>query len=189
MSSQALIYQIKITLQDSHPPIWRRIQVRGDTSLDELHDIIQIVMGWTDSHLHQFIVDETYIGPYDPEYPEPPMSDETQFTLSQIAEDQGSAFIYEYDFGDSWYHELLVEEIVPAQEARYPVCLAGERACPPEDVGGVWGYEEFLDAMRDPDHPEHEDYVEWIGGEFDPETFDLEAVNAALRPLRHGRHR
>jgi hypothetical protein len=189
MSPQARIYQIRITLQDSDPPIWRRIQVHGDTSLDKLHDVIQVAMGWTNSHLHQFIVDGAYFGPFDPEYPEPPMGDETQSTLRQIAKGQGSVFTYEYDFGDSWHHELLVESIEPPEEFKYPVCLAGERACPPEDVGGIWGYEEFLDAIRDPDHPEHEDYVEWIGGEFDPEAFDLEAVNTALRPARRRRHR
>jgi hypothetical protein len=115
------------------------------------------------------------------------MNDETEFKLSRITNKEGSMFLYEYDFGDSWRHELLVEKIAPPQETQYPVCLAGERACPPEDVGGVWGYEAFLDAIRDPDHPEHEDYIEWIGGEFDPEAFDLEAANAALR--RIGRRR
>ena len=188
MSSRTHIYQIKITLQNSNPPIWRRIQIQGDTSLDKLHDILQVAMGWTNSHLHQFIVDGAYFGPFNPEYPEPPMSDETQFTLREIAKGPGSIFTYEYDFGDSWHHELLIEEIVPAQERKHPVCLAGERACPPEDVGGVWGYEAFLYAIRDPDHPEHEDYIEWIGGEYDPEGFDLEAVNAALRRARHRRY-
>jgi hypothetical protein len=181
MSPQAPIYQIKITLQDNNPPIWRRIQVRGNTSLDKLHDILQIVMGWTDSHLHQFIVGEAYFGLPDPEYDDLPMSDETQFTLSRITNREGSAFTYEYDFGDSWHHGLLVEKIVPPKEVQYPICLAGERACPPEDVGGIWGYQQFLDALGDPDHPQHEDYIEWIGGVFDPEAFDLEAVNAALR--------
>jgi hypothetical protein len=189
MSPQAQIYQIKITLQGVHPPIWRRIQVRGDTTLDKLHDIIQVVMGWTNSHLHQFIVGEAYFGLQDPEYEDRPANDETKFTLSRITKNKGSAFIYEYDFGDSWRHELLVERIVPPKETQYPVCLAGKLACPPEDVGGVWGYEEFLDAIRDPDHPEHKDYTEWIGGEFDPEAFDIKRVNAVLHLKRRTRHR
>jgi hypothetical protein len=188
MPSRPQIYQIKITLQGSDPPIWRRIQVRGDTPLDRLHGIIQVVMGWTNSHLHQFIVGETYFGPPDPYYDEPTMSDETESRLSQITRHEGSAFLYEYDFGDSWAHELLVEKIALPEQSTYPVCLAGERACPPEDVGGVWGYEGFLEAIRDPDHSEHEDYLEWIGGEFDPEAFDLEGVNAALRRLGRGEY-
>lgn len=189
MSPQAQIYQIKVTLQGIHPPIWRRIQVRGDTPLDKLHDILQIVMGWTDSHLHQFIVGEAYFGPFDSEYDDLPMSDETQFKLSRITNREGSTFIYEYDLGDSWRHELLIEKIAPKEQAQYPVCLAGERSSPPEDVGGIWGYEQFLDAIRDPEHPEHEDYVEWIGDEFDPEAFDLDRVNALLHLKRRKRAR
>ena len=189
MPPKTQIYQIKITLLGSDPPIWRRIQVRGDTPLDRLHDIIQVAMGWTNSHLHQFIVGRTYFGPPDPYYEELELNDETESTLSQITKDEKATFIYEYDFGDSWTHELLVEEIVPPGEQKYPVCLAGERACPPEDVGGVWGYEGFLEAIRDPDHPDHEDYIEWIGGNFDSEAFDLEAVNAALRRIGRGRYR
>jgi hypothetical protein len=189
MPPRTQIYQIKVTLQGSDPPIWRRIQVRGDTPLDKLHDILQVVMGWTNSHLHQFIVGEAYFGPSNPYYEELELSDESAFKLSRITRSEGSAFIYEYDFGDSWTHELRVEKIIPPEGGQYPVCLAGERACPPEDVGGVWGYEEFLEAIRDPDHPEHERYIEWIGGEFDPEAFDLEAVNAALRRLGRRRYR
>jgi len=191
MPTKTQIYQIKITLQGCKPPIWRRIKVRGDTPLNKLHDIIQIVMGWTNSHLHQFIVGEAYFGVPDLYYDDDlPMSDETRFKLSRITTNEGSAFTYEYDFGDSWQHELLVEEIMPPGEGvKYPVCVAGERACPPEDVGSIWGYEEFLEAIQDPDHPEHKDYLEWIGGEFDPEAFDLEGVNTALRRLRRGRYR
>lgn len=156
--------------------------MRGDTSLDRLHEIIQIVMGWTDSHLHQFIVGETYFGPPEIEADDLPMSDETKARLNQVAGEEGSGLLYEYDFGDSWLHELLVEQIAPPEPGiRYPVCIAGERACPPEDVGSIPGYEDFLEAMGDPDHPEHEDYVEWIGGEFDPEVFDCDQVNELLR--------
>jgi len=94
-------------------------------------------------------------------------------------------FLYEYDFGDGWEHELLVEKILPAEPGvGYPRCLKGKRACPPEDVGGVWGYADFLEIMRDPNHPEHEDMLEWVGGEFDPEVFDLEEVNAELEEMR-----
>jgi hypothetical protein len=178
------IYQIKVTLRDSKPPIWRRILVPGNITLAQLHPILQVVMGWYDAHLHQFIVDGTYYGVPDPDdFVE--VKDERRVRLNQIAPMETSKFIYEYDFGDSWEHELLVEKILsPEKGARYPVCIKGRRAGPPEDVGGVWGYDEFLEAIRDPDHPEHEDYLEWIGGEFDPEAFDLDEINDALSHLR-----
>jgi hypothetical protein len=113
------------------------------------------------------------------------MRDERGVKLSQIASGEGFTFRYEYDFGDSWLHNLVVEGVLgPEPGQRYPVCVEGERACPPEDVGGVWGYEMFLEAIGDPGHPEHERFLEWIGGEFDAEEFDLDAVNAALRALR-----
>jgi hypothetical protein len=112
------------------------------------------------------------------------MQDERKFKLNQIAPREKHKFIYEYDFGDSWEHVILVEKILsPEPGATYPECVKGRRARPPEDVGGIWGYADFLEAIRDPTHPEHESYVEWIGGEFDPEAFDLDEVNAALRDV------
>jgi hypothetical protein len=173
------IYQIKVTLRDSKPPIWRRVQVPGDATLADLHDIIQAVMSWWDYHLHQFIVGESYYGVPHPDYMMD-MLDETEVRLNEIA-DEGAKFFYEYDFGDSWLHTLDVEKVMqpePGQE--YPVCLKGRRATPPEDVGGIWGYERYLEAMENPDHPEHEMYMGWRG-EFEPEAFDLDEVNAELR--------
>jgi hypothetical protein len=182
MTSQVKIYQIKVTLAGSKPPIWRRILVPGDVNLQKLHDIIQVVMGWTNSHLHQFIVGQTTYGEPHPDYGHE-MRDERRVKLSQIARAEAK-FRYEYDFGDSWLHDLLVEKILPPEPGqRYPVCVKGKRACPPEDVGGVWGYEVFLEAIRNPDHPEHEMYLGWIGGGFDPEAFDLEGTNEILRRL------
>lgn len=179
--SDAPIYQLKVTLRDSKPPIWRRLQVRGDTRLDRLHLIIQIAMGWTDSHLHQFIVGGVYYGEPDPEW-DMDVEDEGKIQLNQVASGEKVKFFYEYDFGDGWQHEVLVEKILePEPETRYPSCIKGKRNCPPEDVGGVWGYEELLEAIQDEDHPEHGEYLEWIDGPFDPEAFDLEEVNQALR--------
>lgn len=185
MLSKVQIYQIKVTLKGSKPPIWRRIQVPCNITLAELHRILQAVMGWWDYHLHQFIVGRTYYGVPHPDYYDyMEMRDESQVRLNQIA-DKGSKFVYEYDFGDSWEHVLLVEKVLePEPDRQYPVCIKGKRACPPEDVGGIWGYYSFLEAIQNPDHPEHEDYLEWVGGEFDPEAFDLDEVNAALRALR-----
>ena len=105
-------------------------------------------------------------------------------SLQQVVSRVKDKLIYEYDFGDSWEHELLVEKILPLEEGkRYPVCLTGKRACPPEDCGGIWGYASLLEAIRDPEHPEHEEMVDWVGGEFDPEAFDLDEVNRELQNL------
>jgi hypothetical protein len=180
------IYQIKITLVGSKPPIWRRLLVRSDISLGKLHHIIQAAMGWWDEHLHQFIVGGMFYGLPVPEYnDDPELRDERRVKLSQIASGEGFKFQYEYDFGDDWMHQVLLEKILPPEPGQaYPLCIKGRRACPPEDVGGIWGYAGFLEAIRDPEHSEHEEYVEWIGDEFDPEAFDLEEVNEALKALR-----
>ncbi len=183
------VYQIKVTLDDTHPPVWRRILVSGNTTLLKLHDILQIVMGWEDYHLHMFNFEGLIYGdPADDEYGDLGTLDEVAYKLNRIIHREGQRFKYEYDFGDSWDHTLLVEKILPPQEGlRYPLCLKGKRACPPEDVGGVWGYKNFLEAIRDPDHNEHEEYLTWIGGEFDPEAFDLEEINTRLRHMGRGR--
>ena len=177
------IYQIKVTLENIKPPIWRRLLVRSDITLADLHRIIQAAMGWWNYHLHQFIVDGTYFGEPHPDYDDfLDMRDERDVTLRQIVSGEGFKFRYEYDFGDSWLHQVLVEKVLaPEAGLDYPICIKGRRACPPEDVGGVWGYYGFLEAIQDPKHPEHEEYVEWIGEEFDPAAFDLDEVNRALR--------
>lgn len=180
-SSKALIYQIKVTLRGIEPPIWRRFQVPAEVTLAELHDVLQSVMSWWDYHLHEFIVGEDHYGVPHPEYMFE-MKDESRVRLNEVAE-EGSELVYMYDFGDSWMHDLKVEKVMePKPGQRYPVCIEGRRATPPEDVGGIWGYEEYVEAMVDPDHPEHEDYLEWRG-EYDPEAFNLDEVNAALREL------
>ena len=183
------IYQIKVTLDDTHPPIWRRILVPGNTTLLRLHDILQIVMGWEDYHLHMYNIEGLIYGdPADDEYGDLGTLDEVNYKLSQVIYAEGQRFTYEYDFGDSWDHTLLVEKILPpAEGVRYPLCLKGKRACPPEDVGGVWGYENFMEAIRDPNHAEHEEYLAWVGGEFHPEDFDLEEINTRLRRMGRGR--
>lgn len=184
-STKSPIYQIKVTLDNSQPPIWRRILVRSDIALGELHLILQAVMGWQNHHLHQFIVGQTYFGEPHPDYFDyVEMLDESQVNLNQTVTGEKFRFRYEYDFGDSWLHTLLVEKILPPEEGvEYPVCTRGRRACPPEDVGGMWGYYHFLEAIQDPDHPEHKSYLEWVGGSFDPEAFDLDEVNERLQDL------
>lgn len=177
-----------MTLKNSKPSIWRRIQVRSDATLGELHAILQMAMGWTNSHLHQFIVGKrpnfVFIGARGP-YADDDMMDmmnEGEIVISQVLPAARTKMVYEYDFGDSWEHELVVEKIVQAEAGvHYPRCVAGENACPPEDVGGVWGYADFLEAINDPDHEQHEDMLEWAGGEFDPQEFDLDLVNKRLK--------
>lgn len=183
----AQIYQLKITLKDATPPIWRRIQVPSDTPLDVLHDIIQEVMGWEDAHLHQFKVGRTYYGQsYPDDFDDVTRTrDEKTATLGQLVSKPKAKCVYEYDFGDSWEHEILPEKILPPEPGvRYPVCLEGKRACPPEDCGGVWGYANLLRVIGDPEHPEYEEMMEWLGEGFDPEAFDVAAVNRALRRIR-----
>jgi len=183
------IYQIKVTLDDAHPPIWRRILVPGNTTLLKLHDILQIVMDWEDYHLHMYTIEGLIYGdPADDEYGDMGTLNEANYQLSQVIYGEGQRFTYEYDFGDSWDHTLLVEKTLPLEKGfRYPLCLKGKRACPPEDVGGVWGYKNFLEAIRDPTHDEHEEYLAWAGGEFDPEAFDLEEINTRLHRIGRGR--
>lgn len=135
------VYQLKVTLQDSKPPIWRRILVPADITLSKLHRILQVTMGWSDSHLHQFIVADTYYGVSEPGAGfgmDMEVKNESRVKLDKIAPAEKSRIIYKYDFGDSWEHQILVEKILPAEEgAPYPLCITGKRACPPEDVGGV----------------------------------------------------
>jgi hypothetical protein len=182
------IYQLKVSLDGIHPPIWRRIQVSGNTSLLKLHDILQIVMGWEDYHLHMYTIQGSIYGnPADDEFGELGTIDEARVKLRQVIFREGQRLSYEYDFGDSWDHTLRVEKILSHEGIRYPRCLKGKRACPPEDVGGVWGYQDFLEAIRNPDHEEHDEYLTWVGGEFDPEAFNLQKVNDRLRHMGHGR--
>lgn len=177
-----MIYQLKITLDEIQPPIWRRIQVPGNVSLLQLHFIFQIAMGWTNSHLHEFqISGEPYGTPDEDGGREEEIKEEKEYQLEQVVPDRGARFSYLYDFGDSWKHTIEVEEILnPSKIRHYPACLGGERACPPEDVGSTRGYEEFLEAISSPEHPEHEDYLVWAGGAFDPEGFDHEKTDLEL---------
>ncbi|NGZ10637.1 MAG: plasmid pRiA4b ORF-3 family protein [Nitrospira sp. LK70] len=179
----ASLYQIKVSLREIKPPIWRRVQVPGDITLATLHQVLQIAMGWTNSHLHRFS-----IGGVDYAEPDPDghlnFQSDRRARLNHVTHAK-QKFEYEYDFGDSWMHDIAVEKTLqPESGATYPFCLAGERACPPEDCGGLWGYQEFLEAIMNPAHTEHEELLAWVGGSFNPEMFDLDAVNASLRRLR-----
>jgi hypothetical protein len=179
----ARICQIKVTLKWSKPPIWRRLQVRGDTKLGKLHQILQITMGWWDEHLHAFDAGGVAYGEPDPDFPSD-LRQERNVRLDKIAQ-EGDTFRYDYDFGDSWVHEIKVEKVLdPEPGTHHPRCLAGKRACPPEDCGGVPGYERMMAVIANPKDEEHEEILEWLGDEFDTEAFDLDAVNEELGLLR-----
>ena len=185
------LYQLKITLRRSRPPIWRRVVVRSDMKLDRLHTVIQVAMGWTNSHLHQFSAGAgfalTFYGTPDPECAGMGNRtlDERRYTIADLAPAARRKIGYEYDFGDSWEHQVAVEKVLPPDAAfRHPVCLAGANACPPEDCGGMGGYYNLLDIMADAKHPEHEEMEEWIGGGFDPAEFDLDGINSVLKRIK-----
>lgn len=189
-TTSAPIYHLKVSLEGIKPLIWRRLQVTGSASLGWLHAVIQVAMGWTNSHLHQFIVGKRLYS--DPSFgldefeDDPRVLDENKTTILEIAPRARSAFVYEYDFGDSWDHRITVEKILdqdPTAET-FPQCLDGERACPPEDCGGVWGYADLLKIIRNPKHKEYKSMMEWLGGKFDPEAFDRNKINKYLRKLK-----
>jgi hypothetical protein len=178
------VFQLRIQLEEVVPTVWRRLLVPGGVRLAKLHEIFQAAMGWTNSHLHSFTIGDDLYGMHVEDYPEEEL-DETDFTVLQALRGGVRRFGYEYDFGDSWGHEVVVENTTWSPLAlRHGVCLDGENACPPEDVGGVHGYEHFLAALADPLDEEHDSYLVWVGYKFDPEAFDLGAANAALQRVR-----
>jgi hypothetical protein len=188
--ANAPIHQLKVVLLGSEPPVWRRLQVPGDAKLDWLHAVLQVAMGWTNSHLHQFKVGAAcysdtrhYTAEFDDD---PEILEERGVAVRQIAPREQDVFRYEYDFGDSWEHEVTVEKILPntaaASSAR---CLdGGARACPPEDCGGVPGYQNLLVILQNRQHPEHQRMKEWLGRPFDAAVFDVEETNLWLRKLK-----
>jgi len=151
--------------------------VLSDIALSRLHTILQVVMGWTDSHLHQFLAGGTYYGTPDRELGIE-RQNERRVRLNEVLRRPKDRMVYEYDFGDGWEHDIVLERTMsPVPRGRYPIVVAGKRACPPDDVGGIGGYYDFLDAIKDPKHPDHHDMMEWCGGSFDPEAFDVQEIN------------
>jgi hypothetical protein len=175
------VYQLKATIMGTKPPVWRRLLVREATTLLRLHDILQTAFGWQDCHLHEFRIDEVRYGTDDGEGWGPPPRNERQARLGTIAA-AGMSFEYVYDFGDDWRHKIVVEKVLPAEKgATYPTCTGGRRAGPPEDCGGLWGYMDLIEAIRDPGHPDRESMLAWVGGRFDPAAFDRSEVARRLR--------
>ncbi|NNB89588.1 plasmid pRiA4b ORF-3 family protein [Corallococcus exiguus] len=186
------IHVLHVELVDIAPAVWRELQVRSDTPLSKLHDILQASFGWTNSHMHLFedssrqqygdLVDG---GADDFSLGGPPLLDERKYTVADLGPRARSVFGYIYDFGDDWVHRIRVKKVQPPEAGkRYPTCTAGARAAPPDDCGGVPGYEDLLEALQDPEHEDHDELLEWVGGSFDPEAFDLKATDKAIRTIK-----
>lgn len=180
-------YQIHLELLGSKPKIWRRLIIPADMLLSDLHKVIQTAMGWTNSHLHMFSKGKVFLEPLqDAEFFDSAGIDYTGYTAGSLLEKKGDSIQYEYDFGDSWYHAIKLEKVLDEYEDTLPVCTGGALNVPPEDIGGIWGFQEFKKALNDPKHPEHEMYKEWTGGHYDPEYFDLEEINEMLQEDNFG---
>ena len=177
-----VIAQIKVKLLGvSKPPVWRRLQLRADTRLDQLHEILQAALGWENYHMHVFSFGEEEFGVPDPELG---FSDERQITLGELI-DVGARFRYSYDFGDDWQHELLVEDLLdPDADTHYPIPVAAKGACPPEDCAGPWGYGNLKEILADPNHDQHQEMLEWLAlndaSEFDPNAVATENIDYEL---------
>ena len=177
------VHQLKVTLKRTKPPIWRRIVVGGDQTLDHLHEVIQAAFGWWNSHLHEFRIDGIDYGtPHEDDWT--PVNDERRVSIDQALAD-ARTIDYVYDFGDDWDHTIIVEHTFQANDpdrpATTPDCIDGQRACPPEDSGGPWGCTELLAILADPRHPEHAERLEWHGGPIDADAFDRADFEENLR--------
>jgi hypothetical protein len=176
------VYQVKVSLRRIRPPVWRRLRLPGGTSLGELHEVLQVAFGWDDQHLHAFEVGKRRFGPQDRGLEG--VGDERGARLREMAPAAGSRLRYTYDFGDSWEHDIVVEKVLPPDGVPHAVCVGGRHAAPPEDCGGVWGYEALCEILADPTHPEHAERLAWLGHPHDPAAFDRAATNDALAAIQ-----
>ena len=185
------IYQIKVTLLGTRPPIWRRLLVPAGLTLEQLHDVLQAAMGWEDCHMHDFRIGPKRFGKPDPNdrlMGLPATGNERTVRLFTVLGKVGAKAVYTYDFGDSWEHAIVVEKVLPPEpELPYPVCVGGKLQGPPEDCGGISGFYDLLEAIRDPAHDQHEEMLEWVGGDFNPAAFSVDDVNQRLAPLQRRR--
>jgi hypothetical protein len=182
--ASAQAYQFYVELEDVRPKVWRRFLVPVTVELPSVHTTILFGMGWQGGHIHEFLFGHDSYGRKDPPF-EPDFEDVLDESGVSLREALGGrkTFVYVYDYGDNWRHKVKIEKVVALDTPiDRGVCIDGENACPPEDVGGAPGYEEFLEALRDPSHPEHDHLKAWIGGAFDPQAFDVAETNARLSP-------
>jgi Plasmid pRiA4b ORF-3-like protein len=185
------VYQIKVTLLGTSPPVWRRLLVPAAVTLAHLHDVLQAAMGWEDCHMHEFRMGRRYFGRPNPEdrlMGMPPVENERTVQLSNLLGKVGPKAIYTYDLGDTWEHGVVLEKRLSADpNTAYPVCTGGQLACPPEDCGGVGGFYDLLDATSNPNHDQHEALRNWVDDDFDPKAFSVDDVNRMLAPLHRRR--
>ena len=186
------IYQIQIALKEVKPKVWRRVLIPSDLLLSDFHKIIQTTMGWSNFHLHQFIFNDIF---YSVKHPDDDFWDDTdtvdyskkKLRVSSFLKKEKDKILYEYDFGDGWEHDIILEKILPVDSnIKYPVCLTGKMNCPPEDCGGAYGYANLREILKQPDHEEYNDSLEWLGREFDPTFFDKNEVNECLMDEEYG---
>ena len=176
--------QLRIELLQMKPAVWRRVIVPASIKLPKLHRVIQGAMGWEDVHFHEFEIGKSRYGIPDPEFPDPAMLNESSMTLASSL-NGAKSFTYTYDFGDDWRHRIQVEDILPADTpVKKAQCIAGEGACPPEDVGGSGGYADLLRILHRPEHEDYQHMVQWCGGPIDPQYFDLEKTQARLAKIK-----
>ena len=190
MPGNAPILQLLITLMHIEPPIWRRVLVPTNMNLARLHDVIQAAMGWQEYHLHEFQIGDRRYGVPDPAFEDPDFKvyHDANFKLDAVLGRGIERFIYTYDFGDNWQHDIVIEQQLPSDASKtYPTFMAGERRCPPEDVGGVPGFYEFLDAISDPAHEDHKHMLEWAGGRYDPDELDIYRINLGMENMARRR--
>jgi hypothetical protein len=178
-----MLYEIKVELKEIEPAIWRILRVRPQTSLSRLHKVLQKAMGWTNSHLHLFEIDGQVYSEGGIDW-ESDIQDYHGMRLDKIFTEGRTSFMYEYDPGDSWRHDITLLGAVEGEPGEKIACVDGARACPPEDCGGTPGYYDLLVALSDPDHEEHDAMLDWVGGKYDPNAFDIAAVDRALKRLR-----
>ena len=187
MSAPDYILAVHISLRETDPPIWRRVLVPYDIPLQNLHQVVQVAMGWHDQHLFEFHIGRDRYGTRHDDFQDQahPVRSVRQLLLKDVVGPRTKCFTYVYDMGDYWLHDIVVEEIL-SNDIGEPVlqCVAGARHCPPEDIGGAPGYEEFLSAIGDPAHEDHDYFADVYGDGFDPEAFDLDSVNGALAPIK-----
>jgi Plasmid pRiA4b ORF-3-like protein len=168
------VIQLKITIKNSKPPIWRRVLVENTYTFGDLHEVIQDAMGWDNCHLYMFQMDGFFISDEDEKQPD-------EEIIGHYLSEVKQKFTYTYDFGDDWHHTIVVEDFLPYDEAQvYPVCTAGKLNCPPEDCGGIYGFYQLMETIKDKNHPEHQDMIAWLGEDYDPTRFSKIEVNARL---------